>query len=155
MPITARELLLMPGARLDELYRRCNSGPIPAGDSKGTALIWTDTWLARPIAWMVRSIFWKGKIFDGTNDTLVNKITPIGIHAIEARVYKGESWLDGKESIILDYSRTSFIAWFVRDEIREIAPGLYLGQAYLEKERFIRFAIAFARPASQVARGVA
>jgi hypothetical protein len=152
MPVTARELLLMPGARLDELYRNCDAGPIPAGNSNGTALIWTDTWAARPIAWMVRTIFWQGKIFDPTHDTLVNKITPIGIHAIEARVYKGASWLDAKESIILDYSHTSFVAWFVRDEIRELAPSLYLGQAYIEKERFIRFAIAFATFGSEIAR---
>lgn len=143
MAITSRELLLMPSAQLDELYRQSSSGPIPAGDSKGTALIWPGTSVARPIAWIVRRFFWQGKIFSRTDDTLVNKLSPIGIHAVKAVVYKGSSWTDGQESIILDYSRTSFVAWYVRDEIREIAAGLYLGQAYLGKTRFIRFAIAF------------
>ena len=51
--------------------------------------------------------------------------------------------MDGAESIILDYSQTSLIAWFVHDEIREVAAGLYLGQAYIGKMRFIRFALEF------------
>lgn len=140
--MTSAELLLMPGARLDGIYRQCTPGPIPVGDSIGTALIFTGTWAARPIAWMVRKFFWQGKIFDRATGTLVNKIAPIGIRAIQAVVYKGPSWLDGAESFILDYSRTTFIVWFVRDEIREIAPGLYLGQAYIGRARFIRFVLA-------------
>jgi hypothetical protein len=143
MAITSRELLLMPRAKLDDLYRQSSPGPLPAGDSKGTALIWSGTWVAHPIAWIVNRLFWQGKIFNRTNDTLVNKLSPIGIHAVKAIVYKGSSWMDGHESIILDYSRTSLVAWYVRDEIREITPGLYLGQAYLGRVRFIRFAIAF------------
>jgi hypothetical protein len=142
MVITAGDLLRMPGARLDDLYRQGTPGPIPAGNSNGTALIWAGTWAARPTAWMIHAVFWQGKIFS-TSDTLVNKITPFGIHAIKANVYPGKSLFDDAKSIVLDYSRTSIIAWFVRDEIREIAPGLYLGQAYIWKIRFIRFAIAF------------
>jgi hypothetical protein len=141
--MTAAELSLMHGAQLDEIYRQSSPGPIPDGDANGTALIWTCSWAARPIAWVVRRIFWQGKIFDRTGGTLVNKITPIGIRAIKATVYQGQSWMDGAESIILDYSRTSLIAWFVRDEIRELAAGLYLGQAYIGKMRFIRFALEF------------
>lgn len=142
--ITTGELLLMTGAQLDDVYRQSSAGPIPDGDSKGTALIWTGTWLARPMAWIVSRVFWQGKVFNRNDDTLVNKLSPIGIHAVKAKVYKGSSWVDGQECIVLDYSRTSFVAWFVRDEIREIAPSQYLGQAYLGKIRFIRFAVAFA-----------
>jgi hypothetical protein len=141
--MTSAELSLMTGAQLDDVYRQSSAGPIPDGDSTGTALIWTGTRVARPFAWMVRRFFWQGKVFKRANDTLVNKLSPIGIHAVKANVYKGSSWKDGQECIILDYSRTSLVAWFVRDEIREIAPGLYLGQAYLGKVRFIRFALTF------------
>jgi len=35
--------------------------------------------------------------------------------------------MDGQKSIALDRSRTSFVAWSVRDEIREIVPSLYFG----------------------------
>ena len=145
----------MSGARLDELYRGSAAGAIPVGDASGTALVGTGTWAGRQIAWMVRELFWQGKIFDPTTGMLVNKLTPFGIHAVRANVYKGESWMDGEESIILDYSRSSRIAWFVRDEIREIAPGIYLGQAYVGKIRFIRFALRFHATALNLTRDVA
>ena len=49
---------------------------------------------------------------------------PFGLNAIIARVYKEPSWLDGKECIVLDYSDTSLVAHWIRDEIRAIAPGV-------------------------------
>ena len=61
--------------------------------------------------------------------------------AIIARVYKGESWLDHKECIVLDYSETSMIASWVRDEIRMVQPGLYLGKVYGGQKRLIDFAL--------------
>jgi hypothetical protein len=49
--------------------------------------------------------------------------------AIPADVYVGESWADGRPSLIFDYSRSRL--WpDVRDEVREVAPGLYLGVMY-------------------------
>ena len=32
---------------------------------------------------------------------------------------------------MLDYSKTSLIAHWIRDEIREVSPGIYLGLVYL------------------------
>jgi hypothetical protein len=67
----------------------------------------------------------------------------LGLNAIIAKVYKGPSWLDGKECIVLDYSDTSVVAQWIRDEIREIEPGLYLGKVYWDKKRLIDFALKF------------
>jgi hypothetical protein len=51
-----------------------------------------------------------------------------GFQAVHARVCYGLSWLDGRPSIIMDYEGISPLVWaHVRDEIREVAPGLYLG----------------------------
>ncbi len=72
-----------------------------------------------------------------------NKILPLALNAIIAKVYKGESWLDGKECIVLDYSDTSLVAQWIRDEIREISPGLYLGKVYWGGKRLIDFALEF------------
>src|SRR5271166_4223536 len=64
--------------------------------------------------------------------------------AIVARVYKDASWLDGKECIVLDYSETSMVAHWIRDEIRLIQPpGLYLGKVYWDKARLIDFSLQF------------
>ncbi len=70
---------------------------------------------------------------------MTNRILAFGINAIVAQVYKSESWFDGKECIVLDYSKTSLLAEHVRDEIRQIGPGLYLGLVYWKKDTTVHF----------------
>ena len=72
-----------------------------------------------------------------------NKILPFGLNAIIAKIYKAESWLDGKECIVLDHSDTSLVAHWIRDEIREIDTGVYLGKVYWSDKRLIDFALEF------------
>ncbi len=82
-------------------------------------------------------------MFDPATGQLKNRILPFGLNAIIAKVYKGPSWLDNKECIVLDYSETSLVAHWIRDEIRQIQPGLYLGKVYWDKARLIDFALQF------------
>ena len=63
-----------------------------------------------------------------------------------AEVYKGPSWFDNKECIVLDYSKTSLVAERVRDEIRLIGPGMYLGLVYWGKSKTIHFSLQFPNP---------
>jgi hypothetical protein len=84
--------------------------------------------IGRPVADLA-GLFWQGKVFDLSGKTLVNKV--LGFKAIKAQVFYGTSLFDEKEAIIIDYGDTSLIAGPVRDEIRQIAPGLYLGRAYV------------------------
>ena len=44
---------------------------------------------------------------------------------------------------MLDYSHTSIVAHWIRDEIRLIGPGFYLGKVYWGKERLIDFCLKF------------
>ena len=74
--------------------------------------------------------------------TLVNQWC--GFRAIKARVYYGPSWLDGQTSIIMDYQETSKVWADVRDEVREVAPGLYLGLMYHRKPCEPQFKLYFA-----------
>ena len=74
---------------------------------------------------------------------LTNRITPLGLNAIVAEVYKDKSWLDGKECIVLDYSKTSLMAHWIRDEIRQLEPKFYLGKVYWDKKRLIDFCLQF------------
>jgi hypothetical protein len=54
------------------------------------------------------------------------------------------SWLDNQPAIILDYSKTSLVARSVRDEIREVGPGTYLGIVYIGHTKTINFVLQFA-----------
>ena len=104
------------------------------------------TTVSDEIAWFVNVFTWKGKVFDPEKGELRNKILPMGHKAIVAKVYKDKSWFDQKECIVLDYSKTSLLAHWIRDEIREVSPGIYLGLVYWGKKKLIHFALQF--PAS-------
>jgi len=51
----------------------------------------------------------------------------------------GANWLDNKDCIVLDYSETSLVARWIRDEIRMIGAGFYVGRVYWEKTPLIHF----------------
>jgi hypothetical protein len=140
-PITVAALLQMPQTQLDELFTNSPSGPIPDGEAKGTAIIAPGTQITPNIAKFVNIFAWQGKIFDSAKGELRNKILPSGVKAIVARVYKDKSWYDGKDCIVLDYSETSLVAEWIRDEIRVVAPNVYLGLVYWSKARLIHFAL--------------
>ena len=142
--LTARELPSMRGNELDDLFANAPAGEIPVGKGSGQALMATGTFAARPLLTITRLLAWQGKVFDGPSHTLRNLISPFGFKAITADVYVDASLLDGKPCIVLDYSKTSRVAGWVRDEIREIAPGLYVGLVYAGKRRLpIRFSLEF------------
>jgi hypothetical protein len=137
------QLLKMSQAQLDELFTNSAPGDIPNGEAQGTAIIAPGTTYSADIAHFVNHFAWQGKTFDAQKGVLRNRILPFGINAILAKVYKGPSWLDGKECIVLDYSETSLVAHWIRDEIRQIGPALYLGKVYWDKKRLIDFALTF------------
>jgi len=72
---------------------------------------------------------------------VVNKVTPAGLNLIVAKTYYDQSWMDGKPTIVIDYSSTSLVAGQIRDEIREVEPGLYLGKVWLGRRRILDFAL--------------
>ena len=143
MAYDAAQLIEMTQAQLDDLFRASPAGDIPNGPAKGTAIIAPGTRYSETIAEVINLFGWQGKVFDAQKGVLKNSITLFHVQAILARVYKGASWLDGKECIVLDYSETSIVAHYVRDEIRLISPGFYLGKVYWEKDRLIDFCLQF------------
>ena len=137
------EFLKMSGDQLDEIFRNSAAGNIPQGEGEGVAIIAPGTAVSDEIAWFVNVFTWKGKVFDPVKGELRNKILPLGHKAIVAKVYKDKSWFDQKECIVLDYSKTSLVAHYIRDEIREVSPGVYLGLVYWGQKKLIHFALKF------------
>ena len=143
MAYDVAKLLSMSQAELDALFTSSAVGEIPDGEGEGTAIIAPGAPYSENLAKFVSNFAWQGKVFDAKKGQLKNKILPLGLNAIIAKIYKAPSWLDGKECIVLDYSETSLVAQWIRDEIREIQPGLYLGKVYWDKKRLIDFALKF------------
>ncbi len=97
---------------------------------------------------------WKGKVFFKSDRLLRNQIEHEVALLFPAELYCGDSLLDPRrDSVIIDYARTAELPGFipevdylagadklrVRDEIRMIRPGFYLGRAYLRE----KFALTF------------
>src|SRR2546430_1909013 len=143
MAITVKEMLAMSQTQLDDLFKSSEAGPIPDGPAEGTAIIAPGTVFTPEIAKFVNVFGWQGKTFDAAHGVLRNRILASGLNAIVAEVYKTPSWLDQKECIVLDYSKTSLVAQWIRDEIRLVAPKVYLGRVYWEKKSLIHFALEF------------
>jgi hypothetical protein len=153
-PITdPQEFLKLSGAQLDDIFRRASVGGIPQGEGEGTAIVAPGTPISDDIARFIHIFQWKGKVFERdlnnpSHGWLKNRIGLLGSKAVVADVSKGASWFDAKECIVLDYSHTSLVAQWIRDEIREVSPGVFLGLVYWGKEkdkahRLIHFALKF------------
>jgi hypothetical protein len=127
-PLTFERLTCMSWAELEALYRGAGPGEVPVGFVRGRTLYHPCTPLAHART-KVANRLWKGKHFCPDDATLINQWP--GFRAIRADVYPGESWLDGQPAHILDYADKSFIWRDVRDEMRQVGPGLYVGAMYV------------------------
>jgi hypothetical protein len=137
----AAQLLLLRRAELDELFAGAEAGPMPDGEYRGTLILQLDAVPLRGLSAMAGRMAWRGKVFDALARRVINQVLPFGVRAVTADVRRGPSRLDGRECIVLDYSRTSLIARSVRDELRLLRPGLYLGHAYWHGLRVADFAL--------------
>lgn len=124
-PQTMDQLVRMSECELRALFAAAPAGSVPCGYAPGRAI--KNPGSRSTVGNSRRTgLVWKGKVFrdDGT---MINRFGPV--KAIPADVYLGTSQLDGKPALIFDYSGSKL--WpTVRDEVREVAPGLYLGIMY-------------------------
>ena len=142
---TVKSWLDMSREELDDIYKNAEAGNIPTGDTRGTAIL-AGSLFSKTVAAFARLFAWQGKVFDIFADDdqsgiLINKVSAFSVTFIVAKVYRQDSWIDGKETIVIDYSKTSFFAKVIRDEIREIEPGVYLGKVWWGKKRILDFAL--------------
>ncbi len=144
MNATVSNFVDMSREQLDEIFMNAEAGAVPTGEMRGTAIV-AGTFFSQLYARLARLFAWQGKLFDifapPDSGVLINKVTAFSLTFIVAKVYRGPSWMDGKEAIIIDYSKTSFFAKKIRDEIREIEPGVYLGKVWFGKQRILDFAL--------------
>lgn len=124
--LSAESLAGLTTAQLESLYRQSPASAIPSGTIRGTALLRPGESGALRRSRLAR-LAWQGKVFRD-DATVVNRF--FGVKAVQARVCVGPSRLDGAPSLVLDYRQTSFLYRRYRDEIRQVAPGLWLGLMY-------------------------
>lgn len=121
---TAAQLKCMKPCELEAVYRQATVTALPMGYYKGEAVAASDGKLAELRADAGNKI-WVGKHFT-PDQVLINQWK--GFRGVKAPVCLGESWIDGCPSIIMDYRGQKNLIWKnVRDEMREVCPGVFLG----------------------------
>ncbi len=136
------DLLGLSVDALESLYRDAS---VPAmqevhGDLRGRMLATTvlgGRWVGRAERWASSRFFpWRGKSFmpkDSARGEGINRvgIDRVRLYRFETRIAKSKA--GDFDALQLDYDlpdNPGFIR-AIEDEIRELSPGLYLGQAYL------------------------
>jgi hypothetical protein len=138
--ITIRNLLCMSCEELEATYRGGTAPQALSGKFRGTVIVAPGSRANLTMSHASR-LMWQGKVFAPNCGLAVNRF--FGVRVVKGQVAPGESWMDGGPALILDYRQTSHIYANVRDEIRQIAPGLYLGAMYEESCECARFKMYF------------
>jgi hypothetical protein len=148
-------------SELDALYR---AGKRPSalsdldGDAVGAMLAWRSP-ATGPIAWWLRTFGastafpWEGKSFKSLSSDQgegINRVKLFGKRRwFPFKTRFGASFLDGAPTFILDYSGPANPPFIrsIADEVREVAPHLYLGPAALvvkgKPHPILFFAVSF------------
>jgi hypothetical protein len=127
---------------LDELYRAATPPRAISdvdGHARGAMLAWRHP-QSGPLAWLLRTFGgstafpWEGKSFEGERERGkgINRVTFFGKRRwFSFKTRFDASFVDGKPTFVLDYSSDGNPPMIrsIVDEIREVAPGLYLGPA--------------------------
>lgn len=125
-PPTVAQLKKMSVCELDRLFEQATPGELPVGHARGRVLLMTDARLPRVRACLASAV-WKGKTFDECGG-FINQFP--GFQALEGAIAPGVSTYDGKPCLILEYPPGTPVFGNLRDEMRQVGPGLYLARLY-------------------------
>lgn len=111
-------------SQLDALFSFGTVSGIPTGRLRGLPLVNPGS-RSSVAASQGGRLAWSGKRIDANGLGAINFF--FGIPSVRANTRIEPSLRDGRPAIVLDYSQSSFVYRNVRDEIREISPGIFLG----------------------------
>jgi hypothetical protein len=142
LPATVDELLALDAEALGKLYREATVPRLDriSGDLRGRMLAWNG--LGGVAGELIRGLGgwdrfpWRGKSFSPHGADAgegVNRVVSDRWKLFKFTTFVGLSRAGAFDAVQLDYDHPSnpFFIRAIKDEIRELRPGLYLGQAYL------------------------
>jgi hypothetical protein len=119
-------LHLLSVSELDDLYRQSTIHAMPYGNMPGEVVAFANV----PVPQLFKRVannHWKGKIIE-PDGSFVNQFKKR--QALHSCLTIGPSYLDGQPCFICEYPRFTPLFGPMRDEYREIAPGVFLGRQY-------------------------
>lgn len=138
------QLLLLPVAELERLYRQARTPKLDdvGGDLRGRMLAWPMLVAHPRIGSVLRaaassSVFpWRGKSFraDPARGEGINRVFSERLRLFRFETFIARSRAGEFDALQLDYDlpENPPVIRSIKDEIREIEPGVWLGQAYLQ-----------------------
>jgi hypothetical protein len=153
VPTTVDELLALDADRLARLYAGASVPELGRiqGDLKGRMLAWPGVH-GRAAGWLRAFASsdrfpWRGKSFQphsATDGEGKNRILSERVKLFRFTTFVARSRAGAFDAVQLDYDHPEnpFFIRAIKDEIRELRPGLYLGQAWLRtgsKERLVLY----------------
>ena len=143
MAVTLQDLTTMSQTELDDLFRRAPLGEIPDGDAErhGHRRARHRARRTHPALGALARLAGQGRLPAAGLSVQQGRPTRLA-PGQGARVRRAEL-VRRQPAIILDYSKTSLIAHKVRDEIREVSPGTFLGIVYFGTRKTINFVLQF------------
>jgi hypothetical protein len=148
VPNRLDELLRADAETLRRLYVGATTPAVPdlAGDLRGRMLAFVAApnwlfWWAR--LWAMTSAFpWRGKSFrtnadDPTRGTGINRVFNDNTRWFRFETSIAPSRAGSFDAFQLDYDNRDnpFLIRAIKDEVRQLRPGLFLGQAYLKTKK--------------------
>ena len=153
-PRTVDELLELEADALRELYHDASVPKLQEldGDLRGRLLAVPQ--LPPLLAALPRALArsahfpWRGKSFRPLSETRgegINRVVSDRLRLFRFTTFIGRSRAGAFDAVQLDYDHASnpFFIRAIKDEIRELSPGLYLGQAYAEVSGTAHLALYF------------
>jgi hypothetical protein len=125
--LTMHDLRQMSLCELEALFRSAEIGTPPVGSGRGRLLCSTDPRHPR-LKVLCSNAIWKGKVAE-PDGHFTNRWLG-GIRAIDSQYTIGPSWVDGRPAVLMEYAPGTPLLANTHDELREVAPGLYLGPLY-------------------------
>lgn len=138
MARTLEDLAALDFEELGSLYRKAKLPGLVEGDCKGRVLA-SNPEARLPGLWRAVRRFsetplfpWRGKSFEPGHRG-INRVTPLEFRLFTFQTRVEKSLFGNFQALVLDYDQPEnlgLLSW-VRDEVREVAPGLLLGQMYV------------------------
>jgi hypothetical protein len=140
-------LLALPASELEQLYVGAKVPELldVGGDLRGRMLAWPSLEGSPKIASAIRALAsankfpWRGKSFTPGEERGegINRVFSERIRWFRFETFIGKSRAGNFDALQLDYDlpENPPVIRSIKDEIRELEPGLWLGQAYLQTSR--------------------
>ncbi len=146
--VALERLLDLPVPELERLYRDARTPALGEvrGDLRGRMLAWPALAQRRAVGGALRSLAgsawfpWRGKTFiprDGAHGDGINRVLVDRVRLFPFETFIGRSRAGDFDALQLDYDlpENPPIIRSIKDEIRTIEPGVWLGQAWFVTPR--------------------